>query len=271
MTSSPDKQLELLVTSVQSSAKYGKVSPELIREIGARELSIRRSFKEAVKETKNKLHQVGAVYLDKPVDYKRALSDLESALQSADGEAFRQVSRRLMGFHVSTRERLGILDEFFHRTLAHLQPVRSIVDLACGLNPLAIPWMPMADSFTYYACDIFTDMTAFLQDYFTLAGIAGTAEVRDMLHSIPSQPAEVALLLKAIPCLEQVDKDAGKRLLDEVQADHLLVSFPVQSLGGRKRGMPVNYAAHFEELVAGRTWKKQKFEFSTELAFLITK
>lgn len=271
MISSPEKQLELLVASVLSSAKYSRISPGLIREIGARELSIRRSFKDAVKETKNKLHQVGAVYLDRPVDYERAKAGLVRAFQSGDIESFQQVCRRLMGLHISTRERLGILDEFFQRTLAPLQPVRSIVDLACGLNPLAIPWMPLADSFTYYACDIFTDMIAFLQDYFALAGIAGMAEVRDVLHPIPSQPAEVALLLKAIPCLEQVDKDAGRRLVDEVQADHLLVSFPAHSLGGRKRGMPVNYAAHFEELVAGRNWKIQKFEFSTELAFLVSK
>jgi 16S rRNA (guanine(1405)-N(7))-methyltransferase len=78
-------------------------------------------------------------------------------------------------------------------------------------------------------------------------------------------------LLKTIPCLEQIDKAIGPRLLDQVPAEHLLVSFPAQSLGGRSKGMVQNYEAHFREMLAGKPWRAQRFEFSTELAFLLSR
>jgi len=57
-------QLDELVQAVLASPKYRAISEELIRSIGARELSARRGMKEAVKATKNKLHQVAGAYLD---------------------------------------------------------------------------------------------------------------------------------------------------------------------------------------------------------------
>jgi 16S rRNA (guanine(1405)-N(7))-methyltransferase len=74
-----------------------------------------------------------------------------------------------------------------------------------------------------------------------------------------------------VPCLEQVDKSAGQRLLDTLDTAHLLVSFPVHSLGGRSKGMAATYTAHFRQLVAGRGWRIERFEFATELVFRISK
>ena len=77
----------------------------------------------------------------------------------------------------------------------------------------------------------------------------------------------MALLLQTIPCLAQVDKEAGRRLLDGVNAPVVLVSFPVQSLGGREKGMMEHYERHFYELVAGRPWQIDRFVFNTELVY----
>ena len=54
-----EERLGKLVTAVSRSPKYQHVSPALIRRFGAEELGKRRSYKDAVKATKNKLHQVG--------------------------------------------------------------------------------------------------------------------------------------------------------------------------------------------------------------------
>ena len=55
------------------------------------------------------------------------------------------------------------------------------------------------------------------------------------------------------------------------KADHVLVSYPAQSLGGKGKGMRANYEAQFSELVAGKGWTIRRYDFATELAFLITK
>ena len=74
-----DEQLERLVAAVVESAKYRHVSPVLVRRVGARELAVRRSWREAVKGTKSKLHQVGAAYLTGKLDYGRSWTALQAA------------------------------------------------------------------------------------------------------------------------------------------------------------------------------------------------
>jgi 16S rRNA (guanine(1405)-N(7))-methyltransferase len=176
-----------------------------------------------------------------------------------------------MGHHASTRERLPILDQFYATVLAGLPPPRTVLDLACGLNPLSIPWMPLAENAEYYAVDIYEDMIGFLGDFMALVGCEGYPRTGDVLQGSLEQRVDLALLLKAIPCLEQVDGAAGLRLLDVIHADHLLVSFPVRALGGGQKGMAGNYEAHFRDLIAGRPWTVRRFEFATELAFLVSK
>jgi 16S rRNA (guanine(1405)-N(7))-methyltransferase len=146
-----------------------------------------------------------------------------------------------------------------------------VLDIACGLNPLAIPWMGLADGAEYYAYDIYEDMVEFLQAFMALTPVKGRAVVCDVLRSCPQPRVDLALVLKSIPCLEQIDKAAGAHLLDAIDADYLLVSFPVHSLGGRDKGMPATYEARFRELLAGRDLAIKRFAFATELAFLISK
>ena len=119
-----------------------------------------------------------------------------------------------MRLHTSTRERLLILDRFYAETLAGLPPIGSVMDIACGLNPLAREWLPLAENATYLAYDIYADMMQFLGDYFALAGIPGKAEVRDVAALPPTEPVDLVLLLKTLPVLAQLDKTAVPRLLD---------------------------------------------------------
>lgn len=261
--------LDALVGEVLASPKYRSVSEEVVRRIGSRELAVRKSFKEAVKATHNKLHQVGGVYFEKKPGYGADLALLSES--SSEPDALRAACRTIMRQHASTHERLPILDRFFAETLADLGPIRSVIDLGCGLNPLAIPWMPLADGFRYTAYDIYTDLIEFLNAAFVPLNVAGRAETCDIVGAPPEQPADLALMLKIIPCLEQVDKSAGLRLIEATSARHILVSFPARSLSGYHRGMARNYEAHFQSLIEGKPWPVQRFEFDNELAFVVTK
>ena len=261
--------IDELVVAVRKSSKYGRVCEDVVRGVGERELAKGRRLKDAIKATKKKLHQVGGAYLEGGMDYAAWLDDLRVA--SGDEGDFRWACAQVMRHHASTKERFQILDEFYATVLADLPPIHSVLDLACGLNPLAIPWMGLPDGATYYAYDIYEDMVAFLQAFMKLTPVRGQALTCDVLQSCSLPKADLALVLKSIPCLEQIDKAAGARLLDAIDADHLLVSFPVHSLGGMDKGMPTNYEARFRELVAGKDWAIRRFEFATELAFLIGK
>jgi 16S rRNA (guanine(1405)-N(7))-methyltransferase len=264
-------QIEELVIAVQKGADYRSISPSLIHRIGAQELAKGRSWKEAVKATRNKLHQVGGAYQEQKPDYSNWRDELDKIDPTQEPEKLKTFCRKVMQFHSSTRERLPELERFYAESLASLGPCRSILDIACGYNPLALPWLPLAADGTYYGCDIYADMVEFLNYFFKKMKRTGEVEVRDLIESCPSQPVQLALLLKTIPCLEQIEKSAGLALLEGIQAEHMLVSFPAHSLGGRSKGMLQNYEAHFRELITGHSWRVQRFEFTSELAFLVSK
>jgi 16S rRNA (guanine(1405)-N(7))-methyltransferase len=202
--------------------------------------------------------------------YERRLAELKEASLAPDAQELKQACRKIMAHHASTRERLPILDEFYGAIFEELPPARSVVDVACGLNPLAITWMSLAPGAEYFAFDIYSDMMAFLSEFMALVGVRGHAETRDVIAQPPTVEADVALVLKAIPCLEQIDRSAGRRLLDSLNARHMIVSFPVASLGGRKKGMTANYEARFWELAVDRNWSVRKLVFKTELVFVVT-
>ena len=266
--------LDALVAQVLASPKYRAVSPDLARRVGAIELAKAANLKEAVKATKNRLHQVAGAYLESP-RYGAWLAELRAAF--AEGEpAARQMLRHVMARHASTRERLPILDEFYAQTLASLGPFQRVLDLACGLNPFAIPWLPLAEGAEYIACDIYSDLAAFLNSAFALHGpfaaVRAHAETRDILSDPPETEADLVLLLKAIPCLEQVDRDAGARLLSAIRAPRILISYPLRTLGGRAVGMERHYDESFHALLArigGSHWRVTRHTFPTELAYLI--
>jgi 16S rRNA (guanine(1405)-N(7))-methyltransferase len=196
---------------------------------------------------------------------------LQTLSQLRDRSALRTTCVEIMRHHASTRERLPILADFYTTILADLPPIHSILDLACGLNPLSIPWMPLAANARYHACDIYQNQVDFLNHVLAVLGVQGEASVCDLLHGCPTQTADVALLLKAIPCLEQVDKQIAPRLLSAIQAPVLIVSFPVHSLGGRQKGMLTNYERHLYELTTGQPWRIEQFQFATELVFRLVK
>ena len=267
--------LDSLVAQVLASPKYRAISPDLVRRAGGIELAKATSMKDAIKATKNRLHQVAGAYLDAP-RYDAWLAELRAA--SDDGAAVSRLAlQRVMSRHASTRERLPILDQFYAQTLAGLGPLHSVLDLACGLNPLAIPWLPLAEGASYLACDIYTDLSAFLNAAFALPGpfarLHAHAETRDILTDLPDGDADLVLLLKAIPCLEQVDRDAGARLLAAISAPRLLISYPLRTLGGRAVGMERHYDESFHALLArvggSSSWRVTRHTFATELAYLI--
>ncbi len=272
MLRTPDAfQIDNIVEAVLSSANYKYISPDLVRVIAAQEIAKRCKQKEAIKATKNKLHQVGGAYLDGRDNYEEWLKTLHAVVGAGDNAEIQQACKHIMSHHASTRERLPILDQFYSTLLADFGPIHSILDLACGLNPLALPWIPLTKGSSYYAYDIYQHVMNFLAQWLLLLNIDGHADVCDLVQSCPEQQVDVALVLKTLPCLEQVDKQAGYRLLRSINAKHMLVSFPLQSLGGKSKGMAAYYEEHFMQLIAEETWHVRKIVFASELVFVVTK
>ena len=260
-----------LLAKVLSKSKYGRIHAGLIESLIRDELGKRASEKEILKAVAATLHQVGAAYFQRPPAYERWLEKLADCPRDVHSAESKALCAEMMSAHSSTRERLPILEAFFNTTLASLAPVESILDLASGFNPLALAWMPVKPGVQYFGCDIFSDMTDFLNAFYRHMNLPGEFSSCDLTTMQFTRHAQVAFLLKTLPCLEQIEKGIGINLLERIPADYLLISYPVRSLGGRTKGMGKTYETQFNDLAGRMKWNFERFEFESELAFLVKK
>jgi len=262
-------KLDSLVAAVKKKAKYSSISADIIRYLGEQEIAKRASLKEAIKSTCSKLHQVSGAYLENHPDFSKWLIELEALPHNLQSLEIKQYCRDKMQAHTSTAERLRIIDEFFQCCLERLAPVHSVLDLGCGINPLALPWIPLVDDPIYQGIDIFEDMTRFDQRFLQHVHLRGRVNCADFLGELPKQRFQVAFALKIIPLVDQLKKEFTHQWLESIPADYLLVSFPIFSLSGKGKRMLENYSIRMMQLIEGGNWKMEQFEFSTELAFLL--
>lgn len=279
-----------IVSAVALSKKYRALCADTIRRIAERELAAtpRGNVQAAIKATKRRLHQVHGAFVG-DLDYAAAYQRLEGAYRQGSEAEIRAACRHVLGLHSSTRERLPILDRLYPAIWEITGQPRSILDLGCGLNPLALPWMglspgqgwpdldqlapergagPLAQT-RYVALDIDADCIAFLNRYLTLAGLEPLARCQDLLVDPPHDASDVALLFKMSPTLERQEPGATLRLIDSLRTPFVAVSFAVKSVSGREKGMAEHYQQQFLRLAGGRKWSIKKLSFETELVFVV--
>jgi len=267
----PDKENDQeLIEQVSRSQKYAQLASTLVSRVTKEEAKKHNSPQAIIQSARTRLHQLTGAYLAPKLDYAQWLYKFKS-LDPNDRLGLESTSLSMMRLHASTYERLEVLPTFFQTALASISPVKSVLDLACGLNPLSIPWMPLADEFSYYASDVVNPLVHFLRHYFELYRVKGEASILDLSFSIPSQPVQLALLMKTLPLMEQIEHSLSQKILENLNAEHILVTYPLRSLGGRRKGMEETYRSQFDQLVAGRDWKIQEFRFPNEVAYLVTK
>lgn len=271
MSPAPDhleSDLAAVVSAVSASRKYRSLCTDTLRRIAAQELPKHKSLKQAIKATKRRLHQVYAAF-EADVDYEGLYQNLQAAHEAGDEGDFRAACREGLAQHSSTRERLSILDEFYAEIWQRTGPPSSVLDLGCGLNPLALPWMRLPESSSYTPLDIDAERVRFLNRYLVLLGRPPLARCQDLLLQPPEEEVDVALLLKTAASLERQAEGATVQLIEDLRASFVVVSFAVQSLTGREKGMVAHYRGQFTSWIADRPWAAEELLLETELVFVV--
>ena len=264
--------LQILIDNVQSSKKFATICVDTIKRIGEKELRKNADVKTAIKATKRKLHQVFGCYANRQeLHYDAIYEKLKVAYDTQSETEIKEACRRVLMLHTSTRERITILEKFYEFIFNVTGQPKSIIDVACGLNPLTLPWMDLGKTAQYFAYDIDENTIDFINKYLKLTGLKSMALAQDVIVQPPMVEADVALLLKTIPCLEQQEKGCSIRLIEALRAKQIVVSFPVKSIGGKSKGMAENYERILYNLIRGRDCQVTKLPFETELVFVIYK
>ncbi|MCL1884493.1 MAG: hypothetical protein FWF81_12190 [Defluviitaleaceae bacterium] len=213
--------------------KYGTLFPPLVERIFSEE----SSKKDPVKSAKTRLHQIYGAYFQGNKKASKLLDAQEIEIE------------KILKLHASTRERLPYISEFYGFIEAHTCAVKSVLDLGCGFNPFAISMM--RDGFyknlhAYYAYDIDLFTKEILNRFFAQIGLPNGANCMDLAVQTPPENVDLALALKLLPVIEAQFPKRGFELYNALNAQFLVISYPLKSLGGREKGMGKNYSAAFE-------------------------
>ncbi len=274
MPDSPD--LDALIAQITDSKKYREVGlcDDTVRDILLTELARHPKTKDAVQAAKRKLHEVMALYLGDP-DYSVAFGLLDDAFATGDEARIRATCRDLLRTHDSTRERLPLLDTFFAQVFAVTGVPAAVLDIASGLNPLALPWMNLPPGARFFAYEIHQQRVDLLNHFFALAGpryaVTGLAIMGDILVSPPAESGDVALLLKETHRMEKRRRGIVSPMLDALQVRWLVLSSPTRSRTGRHALIETN-RQQVHDLIADRPWRMvAEIEFENELVYCIDK
>lgn len=262
--------LEAVVAAVGSSKKYRAICADTIRRIAERELANHGNVKAATKATKRRLHQIYGAF-EHDLDYDVVYQGLAAAYATGSSDEIRSACERVLDLHSSTRERLSIMDRFYATIFEFTGRPKAVLDLGCGMNPLALPWMGLEPGARYIALDIDADRVQFLNHYLALVGLQPLARCQDILVHPPEDAADLAFLLKMSPSLERQESGATLQLLELLGTPFVVVSFAIKSLGGREKGMVDHYGQQFLESLEDRDWPVERLVFETELVFVVSK
>lgn len=260
-----------IVERVLRSSRYRDVEPSLLARLAEEELPHSRNAEDAVKRVKRRLHQaVGAFRSAPPHDMLGAI--LAAWHGDLADPAFRGACVDALRAHASTRERITALERFYPQIWQSTGTPRRFLDVGCGLNPLALPWMQLPVDTTYVATDVDQRALAIVEAFLAQVGQPHEVRAADAISTPPTDATDVALLLKLIPTLDRQDREASVRLLRALRARHAVVSFPARSLGGRGKGMERTYRSRLEELAeeSGRVREVAEASVPNELVFVLT-
>jgi 16S rRNA (guanine(1405)-N(7))-methyltransferase len=263
--------VKVLIDKIRKSRKYARLDiPETtLSGLFEFERSHQRSLKEAEENVRHKLHNIMAPYLGDP-DYDAVSRELEEAFSAGSMVEVREVCTEILNAHASTRERYPYLERFYQDIFAIIGKPQTVLDLACGLNPFAFPWMGLPETTNYYAFDIHSPRVALINHYFSLQGLKPLAEVRDVLIDPPNMDADVAFIFKEVHRMEQRQRGCSLPFWKALKPRLLLVSLPASSLSG-KHDLADRQRHLIASILEGMAWKVTELIIENEMVFCIEK
>lgn len=268
MTPPPDFPADLY--RIRESRKYRALDlPDAtLEDLYQRAFAQTRNPKQALDLVREKLHHIVADYLGDP-QYEEYKTVLTEAFSQGE-EAVKTACRTLLDMHASTCERLPVLEGFYPRLWQVTGKPETLMDLACGLNPFAFPWMELPLTTRYLAYDLHGPRVGLINHYFQLQGLAPLAEQADILTHPPQIGVDVALFFKEAHRFEQRQRGCNRAFWQAIPARWLLVSLPTRSLSGKHDKLDQHRRLVYSA-IEGLDWPVTEVDFGDEIVFCIRK
>lgn len=161
------------------------------------------------------------------------------------------------------------MDEFYTQLFQAVGKPQVIFDLACGLHPLALPWMGLPPSVRYHAFDIIQPRVDFINLFLSKIGLTPLAENRDILANPPEGAADLAFFFKEAHRFEKRQPGCNRVFWSALKVKKLAVSLPATDLSGTHSLQQRHRDLVFSNLPEGLP--VQEIRIENEIVFLIDK
>ncbi|PIN93764.1 hypothetical protein COU54_01895 [Candidatus Pacearchaeota archaeon CG10_big_fil_rev_8_21_14_0_10_31_24] len=251
--------IQEIISKVKEKRELQGISNDIIQEILNKYLSKYRinltainpsGLKLLIKEIRSELRNYNG-------RFQINLQDRDNLIGDEDYDS-------LLKTHTSTSERFEdyrSIKEFISSC-----KVKSILDLGCGLNPLA-----MADSSVkYYASDIREDELKIISRFFKSNKIDGQTFIYNLKNITQDLPSvDICFLMKVLDILEKKSHKLAEKILSSIDTKYFLISFSTKTLSGR----PMN---HIRRVWMEYSLKRLNYQFKilklkNEIFYLVTK
>jgi 16S rRNA (guanine(1405)-N(7))-methyltransferase len=259
-----EELLEALLDEIKKSRKYANISDETILRICKTVAPKYKKQKDIIKAVKNQLHIMHGAFF--PENCHKAAMKIISGYECSN----RELSRALLELHPSTKERLPVIGQFYDFLAPYTKTAKKIMDIGCGFNPCAFPWMKIDNIVEYYASDIDYATIEVIKAYFKREKINSKVEIFDVISTIPEYEADITFLFKLVPVLEQQQKGLAYHLIKNIHSKFIIITFPIKSLSGKEKGMEQFYSSRFESNLPKTIAIQKKEIIGTELVYVIT-
>jgi hypothetical protein len=210
-----------------------------------------KEVKALMKETRAELRKYAGQFQFKTKDREKLLEkeDFDSLLKT----------------HVSTKERIEIYPEI-KEIIEDLKP-KSIIDLGCGINPLAIA----RKEIEYYASDIHNGDLDIVRRFFEANDIEGNVFVYDLrkFNAKDLPAADVCILFKVLESIEFKGHKLAERIISEIRAKYIIVSFSTEKISGKKMNQPER--KWIEKILERKKLKYERKDIGKEIFYIIMK
>lgn len=189
--------------------------------------------------------------------FQKSIKDRNKFLESGQID-------KLLKTHISTAERIKTYP-FLKKLIKKISP-DSILDLGCGLNPIALATLKIK----YYASDIKEDELEIIERFFKKRNIKGKTFVYDLTNVKNDLPkVELCLLFKVLDIIDDKNHKISEDILLKVPCKKILISFATKKLSGRAMNFPERI--WFEKLLKKHNLEFKKYERENEIFYLIEK
>jgi len=211
----------------------------------------------------------------------KLLDELEKALQDKDiqSDESLEIHKKLLGLHLSTKERLDFYPEFFGSIFRITGKPNSILDIASGFNPMAFPYMEINRTnskdlrFEYDTCELNKDDADLTSRYMKIARIRGKAFQLDLTKEmnagghtpkiISSFEDDIMFAFKIFDILSTKQAEA---IIKSCRCRWIAASFPIKTISEKMMRFPRR--GWFQKMLRRLKYKYQTLVFRNEIVYV---